>query len=131
MRREESSNFLGLMSARKHYEGESVSLIEQDTDGDGKFDTWEFNEEGKLVKIGRDTTGDGREDTFTKPSPSMNALVPAKPPVPGAGAGKEGGEKEGGEKEGGEKEGGGKEGGEGAGAAEGAPAEGEAAPPAE
>jgi len=46
------------------YVGDEVSKVKKDTDGDGKFDLWEYYKDGQLQRIGRDNNADEKIDKW-------------------------------------------------------------------
>ncbi len=52
------------VTARRFYASDKLTRVEKDTNGDGKFDHWEYYKDGKLQRIGRDSNGDTEIDKW-------------------------------------------------------------------
>lgn len=52
------------VSAQRFYANDHLTRVERDTNGDGKFDHWEYYKDGKLQRIGRDSNGDSEIDKW-------------------------------------------------------------------
>jgi hypothetical protein len=62
-RKEVSPDFSGKFTVVKFYKVDGMlERLEQDSNGDGKVDWWEYYEEGGAVRVERDGDGDGQPD---------------------------------------------------------------------
>ena len=60
---EVDTNFDGVYDLFRYYEKQKLKRKEQDTDGDGNIDFWQFfGKDGTVTKTGQDIDGDGEMD---------------------------------------------------------------------
>jgi hypothetical protein len=69
----------GKVTRREYYDGDQMSRVEEDDDGDGKFDKWETYEEGRLASVAFDTVHRGTPDRRLIYGPGGSARLEVDP----------------------------------------------------
>jgi hypothetical protein len=66
----------GRVTRREFFDGDEMTRVEEDTDGNGVFDKWETYRDGALATLSLDENGDGKPDRrlVYKPDGSLDRI---------------------------------------------------------